>query len=50
MENARRGSEIPDYPIYLTNLRIRRLARINNGTQELAGQELLNYQKKRWPA
>ena len=25
MENARRGSEIPDYPIYLTNLRIRRL-------------------------
>ena len=26
------------------------LARINNGTQELAGQELLNYQKKRWPA
>jgi len=26
MENARRGSEIPDYPIYLTNLRIRRLA------------------------
>ena len=26
------------------------LARINNGTQQLAGQELLNYQKKRWPA
>ena len=23
------------------------LARINNSTQELAGQELLNYQKKR---
>ena len=22
MENARRGSEIPDYPIFLVNLRI----------------------------
>ncbi|MCZ2108646.1 MAG: ATP-binding protein, partial [Dehalococcoidia bacterium] len=26
------------------------LARINNSTQELAGQALLDYQKKRWPA
>jgi hypothetical protein len=26
------------------------LAGINNSTPELAGQELLNYQKRRWPA
>jgi uncharacterized protein YdeI (YjbR/CyaY-like superfamily) len=32
MENARRGSEIPDYPIYLTNLRIRRLGRRDPAT------------------
>jgi hypothetical protein len=41
-------------PVFATTLKGERmqkfLARINNSTQELAGQELLNYQKKRWPA
>ncbi len=25
-------------------------ARVNNSTQELTGQSLLDYQKKRWPS
>jgi hypothetical protein len=40
-------------PVFATTLKGEKsekfLARINNSTQELAGQEALAYQKKRWP-
>jgi hypothetical protein len=40
-------------PIFATTLKgeksVQFLARINNTTQELSGQDMLDYQKKRWP-
>lgn len=41
-------------PVFATTLKGEKIqkfmARVNNSTQELAGEEALKYQKKRWPA
>jgi predicted HTH transcriptional regulator len=41
-------------PVFATPLKGQKrevlFARVNNSTQELAGQALLEYQKKRWPS